>query len=40
MALFKQAMQLDRHSDPRLTAKVYGRARLEELGPAVQGGAF
>lgn len=33
----KQAMQLMRHSDPRLTARRYGRASLEELGRAVEG---
>lgn len=31
----KQAMQLARHSDPRLTARVYGRANLDELSQAV-----
>lgn len=31
----KQAMQLARHSDPRLTARVYGRSDLNELGEAV-----
>jgi integrase len=31
----KQAMQLARHSDPKLTLRVYGRARMEELGEAV-----
>lgn len=31
----KQAMQLARHSDPRLTARVYGRSDLGELGEAV-----
>jgi integrase len=39
---FKEAMQLARHSDPRLTAKVYGRAsreRLAESGPAPPDGA-
>jgi integrase len=33
----KQAMQLARHSDPRLTAKVYGRATLAELAAAAEG---
>src|SRR5437588_7485013 len=31
----KQAMQLARHSDPKLTMAVYGRAALHDLGPAV-----
>lgn len=31
----KQAMQLARHSDPRLTARVYGKANLDELSQAV-----
>lgn len=31
----KQAMQLARHSDPKLTLRVYGKARLAELGDAV-----
>jgi integrase len=30
----KQAMELARHSDPRLTAKVYGRANAAELAAA------
>jgi integrase len=33
----KQAMQLARHSDPRLTMAVYGRAQLHDLGAAVEG---
>jgi integrase len=32
----KQAMQLARHSDPRLTMARYGRARLSDLGAAVE----
>ena len=32
----KQMMQLARHSDPRLTAARYGRARLHDLGEAVE----
>jgi hypothetical protein len=35
----KQAMQLARHSDPRLTMKRYGKTTLDELGQAV-GGLF
>jgi integrase len=31
----KQAMELARHKDPRLTCRVYGRAQLQELGQAV-----
>jgi hypothetical protein len=31
----KTAMQLARHSDPRLTTKVYARARLFDLGAVV-----
>jgi hypothetical protein len=31
-ATLKQAMQLARHSDPKLTAARYGRARLNDLG--------
>jgi excisionase family DNA binding protein len=31
----KQAMQLARHSDPKLTMAVYGRAQLHDLGAAV-----
>ncbi|WP_246173802.1 tyrosine-type recombinase/integrase [Limnoglobus roseus] len=31
-ATLKEAMQLARHSDPKLTMAVYGRASLEELG--------
>ena len=33
----KQAMQLARHSDPKLTAAVYGRAQLRDLAAAVEG---
>jgi integrase len=33
----KQAMQLARHSDPRLTMKIYGRAALADLAAAVDG---
>src|SRR5262249_48224055 len=33
----KQAMALARHSDPRLAARIYGRARLDELGAAGAG---
>lgn len=31
----KEAMELARHSDPRLTAKIYGRPQLERLSAAV-----
>ncbi|OWK34185.1 tyrosine-type recombinase/integrase [Fimbriiglobus ruber] len=34
-ATLKEAMQLARHSDPKLTMAVYGRARLTDLGAAV-----
>jgi hypothetical protein len=34
-ATLKEAMQLARHSDPRLTMAVYGRARLHDLAGAV-----
>src|SRR5205085_6909043 len=34
-ATLKEAMQLARHSDPKLTMAVYGRARLHDLGEAV-----
>jgi integrase len=34
-ATLKEAMQLARHSDPRLTMAVYGRAQLHDLGEAV-----
>jgi integrase len=34
-ATLKEAMQLARHSDPRLTMAVYGRAHLHDLGAAV-----
>jgi hypothetical protein len=35
-ATLKEAMELARHSDPRLTAKVYGRAARERLAEAVK----
>lgn len=35
-ATLKEAMQLARHSDPKLTTKVYGRAQLNDLGEAVR----
>jgi excisionase family DNA binding protein len=35
-ASLKQAMQLARHSDPRLTMARYGRAHLSDLGTTVQ----
>jgi hypothetical protein len=31
----REAMQLARHSDPKLTMRVYGKKRLHELGAAV-----
>jgi integrase len=34
-ATLKEAMQLARHSDPRLTMAVYGRAQLHDLGQTV-----
>lgn len=34
-ATLKQAMQLARHSDPRLTMRTYGRAALADLGSVV-----
>ncbi len=34
-ATLKEAMQLARHSDPKLTAAVYGRSRLSDLGNTV-----
>jgi integrase len=34
-ATLKEAMQLARHSDPKLTMAVYGRAQLHDLGQAV-----
>lgn len=34
-ATLKQAMQLARHSDPKLTMARYGRAHLDDLGAAV-----
>jgi integrase len=34
-ATLKEAMQLARHSDPKLTMAVYGRAHLHDLGEAV-----
>jgi hypothetical protein len=33
-ATLKEAMQLARHSDPKLTMAVYGRVRLHDLGEA------
>ena len=36
-ATLKEAMQLARHSDPRLTMARYGRAELEDLGQTVAG---
>jgi integrase len=35
-ATLKEAMQLARHSDPKLTMAVYGRAQLHDLGWAVE----
>jgi integrase len=35
-ATLKEAMQLARHSDPKLTMAVYGRAQLHDLGEAVR----
>src|SRR6516225_4786154 len=35
-ATLKEAMQLARRSDPKLTMAVYGRAQLRDLGEAVQ----
>jgi len=35
-ATLKEAMQLARHSDPKLTMAVYGRAQLHDLGQAVK----
>jgi len=35
-ATLKEAMQLARHSDPKLTMAVYGRAQLHDLGDAVR----
>src|SRR5262249_51789481 len=34
-ATLKEAMQLARHSDPKLTMAIYGRAQLHDLGQAV-----
>jgi hypothetical protein len=34
-ATLKESMQLARHSDPKLTMAVYGRAQLHDLGAAV-----
>ena len=34
-ATLKEAMQLARHSDPKLTMAVYGKAQLHDLGEAV-----
>jgi integrase len=35
-ATLKEAMQLARHSDPKLTMAVYGRAQLHDLGRAIR----
>src|SRR5262249_51015341 len=35
-ATLKEAMQLARHSDPKLTMAIYGRAQLHDLGAAVE----
>src|SRR5262249_19589900 len=35
-ATLKEAMRLARHSDPKLTMAVYGRARLHDLSETVQ----
>src|SRR5262249_4097844 len=35
-ATLKEAMQLARHSDPKLTMAVYGRAQLHDLGEAMR----
>ena len=35
-ATLKEAMQLARHSDPKLTAAVYGRAQLHDLAEDVR----
>jgi integrase len=35
-ATLEEAMQLARHSDPKLTMAVYGRARLHDLGARVE----
>jgi integrase len=35
-ATLKEAMQLARHSDPKLTMAVYGRAQLHDLGETVR----
>jgi integrase len=35
-ATLKEAMQLARHSDPKLTMAIYGRAQLHDLGEAVK----
>jgi integrase len=34
-ASLREAMQLARHSDPKLTMRVYGRLRLQDLGNAI-----
>src|SRR5438105_2104534 len=34
-ATLKEAMQLARHSDPKLTMAVYGKARLHDLAGAI-----
>jgi integrase len=36
-ATLKEAMQLARHSDPKLTMAVYGRAQLHDLAATVEG---
>src|SRR5215472_6913842 len=35
-ATLKEAMQLARHSDPKLTMAVYGRAQLHDLAGAIE----
>src|SRR5437870_13840359 len=35
-ATLKEAMQLARHSDPKLTMAVYGRAQLHDLAGALE----
>jgi hypothetical protein len=34
-ATLKEAMQLARHSDPKLTMKIYGKARMQDLAGAI-----
>jgi len=36
-ATLKEAMQLARHSDPKLTMAIYGRAQRRHLAGAVEG---